>query len=66
MAGYQATRDRAVAEMFALTTDLATLEPPSAEMQRLLMSLSKSQAGMDLFARVNGGVTPPHDLFRAA
>jgi hypothetical protein len=31
--------------------DLAALEPPSPEIQRLLASLTDSQAGMDLFAR---------------
>jgi hypothetical protein len=63
MADYQATRDATVAEMYALTTELATLEPPSAEMQQLLFSLRDSQAGMDLFARVNAGVTQPRELF---
>jgi flavin-dependent dehydrogenase len=66
MADYQATRDVTVAEMYALTTELATLEPPSAEMQQLLFSLRDSQAGMDLFARVNAGVTQPRELFAAA
>jgi flavin-dependent dehydrogenase len=66
MADYQAVRDATVAGMYALTIDLASLEPPSAEMQRLLASLSDTQSGMDLFARVNAGVTPPQELFAAA
>jgi flavin-dependent dehydrogenase len=63
MADYQATRDATVAGMYAMTLDLATLEPPSPEMQQLLASLEDSQAGMNLFARVNAGVTPPQELF---
>ena len=66
MAEYQATRDATVAGMYAMTIDLAALEPPSPEMQQLLASLKDSQAGMDLFARVNAGVTPPQQLFAAA
>jgi hypothetical protein len=35
-------------------------------MQQLLASLGHIQAGMDLFARVNAGVTPPRELFAGA
>jgi hypothetical protein len=66
MARYQTERDDAVSAMFDLTTELATLEPPSPPMQQLLLSLSASQAGMDLFARVNAGVTSPQELFAVA
>ena len=66
MAGYHTARDLAVAGIYELTTELATLEPPSPQMQKLLLSLHESRAGMDLFARVNAGVTPPHELFSLA
>ncbi len=66
MANYQSTRDAAVAGMYALTTDLATLQPPPPEMEQLLLSLHGSQAGMDLFARVNAGTSPPDALLTLA
>lgn len=66
MANYQSTRDAAVAGMYALTTDLATLQPPPPEMEHLLLSLHGNQTGMDLFARVNAGTSPPEELFHAA
>ncbi|HEU5484439.1 MAG TPA: oxidoreductase, partial [Microlunatus sp.] len=66
LACYQSARDRLALGMYELTTELATLEPPSPQMQQLLVSLSRSQAGMDLFARVNAGVAPPHELFASA
>jgi hypothetical protein len=65
MADYQSRRDRAVDSMYDLTTDLATLEPPSPQMHELLLSSGQSQAGMNLFARVNAGVTAPHELLAA-
>lgn len=66
MAHYQTARDQAAEGIYELTTELATLEPPSPQMQDLLLSLSRTQPGMDLFARVNAGVTPPHELFEPA
>lgn len=66
MADYHTARDSAVAGMYALTTELATLEAPPPEMEQLLLALSGSRAGMDLFARVNAGTSPPEELFSAA
>lgn len=66
MANYQSTRDAAVAGMYALTTELATLQPPQPEMEQLLLSLHGSQTRMDLFARVNAGTSPPGELFGEA
>lgn len=65
LAQYQASRDAAVVGIYDLTTELATLEPPSPPMAELLLSLRASQAGMDLFARVNAGVTPPGRLLES-
>ena len=66
MADYQAVRDAAVNGIYDLTCELATLEPPTPEMQQLLGSLVGDRAGMDLFARVCAGVSPPEDLFAHA
>ena len=66
MADYQAVRDAAVSGIYELTCELATLEPPTPEMQQVLGSLVGDRTGMDLFARVCAGVTPPEELFAHA
>ncbi|HET9422419.1 MAG TPA: NAD(P)/FAD-dependent oxidoreductase [Nocardioides sp.] len=66
MADYQAVRDAAVNGMYDLTCELAMLEPPPPEMAQLFGSLVGDQVGMDLFARVCAGVTPPEELFAHA
>jgi 2-polyprenyl-6-methoxyphenol hydroxylase-like FAD-dependent oxidoreductase len=63
MCDYQTTRDEHVLPMYEFTSQLATLEPPSAEMQELLAAIAGNQAAMDGFARVNAGVTSPAEFF---
>jgi 2-polyprenyl-6-methoxyphenol hydroxylase-like FAD-dependent oxidoreductase len=63
MGGYQATRDRQVLPMYELTTQLATLEPPPPELQRLLAAIHGNQQAMDGFIRVTAGVTSPAEFF---
>jgi 2-polyprenyl-6-methoxyphenol hydroxylase-like FAD-dependent oxidoreductase len=63
MGAYQATRDRQVLPMYELTTQLATLEPPPPDLQRLLTAARGNQAAMDGFARVIAGVTSPAEFF---
>ena len=63
MAGYQSTRDEHVLPMYEFTTQLATLEPPPAELQQLLAAMDGNQEAMDGFARVNAGVTSPAEFF---
>jgi 2-polyprenyl-6-methoxyphenol hydroxylase-like FAD-dependent oxidoreductase len=63
MGGYQSTRDRQVLPMYELTTQLATLQPPPAELQRLLAAVHGNQDAMDGFARVVAGVTSPAEFF---
>lgn len=65
MADYQAARDRQVLPMYELTCELATLEPPAPELQRLLQSIHGDQQAMDAFARVNAGVLSPTEFFAA-
>ncbi len=65
MAHYHTSRDLAVKGIYELTTELAAMEPPSPQMQELLLSLRQSQAGMGRFARVNAGVSPPAELHTA-
>lgn len=63
MARYQSARDGHVLPMYEFTTQLATLEPPSAELGRLLTAVHGNQEAMDGFARMNAGVTSPADFF---
>jgi 2-polyprenyl-6-methoxyphenol hydroxylase-like FAD-dependent oxidoreductase len=63
MGEYQSARDRQVLPMYELTTELATLDPPSPELQRLLQAAHGNQWAMDGFARVNAGVTSPAEFF---
>ena len=63
MAGYQSTRDEQVLPIYEFTTQLATLEPPPPDLQRLLAAAHGNQDAMDGFARVNAGVTSPAEYF---
>jgi 2-polyprenyl-6-methoxyphenol hydroxylase-like FAD-dependent oxidoreductase len=63
MGDYHATRDQRVLPMYEFTTQLATLEPPPPELQRLLLAVHGNQQAMDSFARVNAAVTSPAEFF---
>jgi 2-polyprenyl-6-methoxyphenol hydroxylase-like FAD-dependent oxidoreductase len=63
MAAFQADRDRAAMAMYELTTQLATLEPPPHEVQRLLAAIDGNQPAMDAFASVVAGTLAPVELF---
>jgi 2-polyprenyl-6-methoxyphenol hydroxylase-like FAD-dependent oxidoreductase len=63
MGEYQSARDRRVLPMYEFTTQLATLDPPPPELQRLLQAAAGNQWAMDGFARVNAGVTSPAEFF---
>jgi 2-polyprenyl-6-methoxyphenol hydroxylase-like FAD-dependent oxidoreductase len=63
MADYQAARDAHVLPMYEFTAELASLEPPPPELQRILGAAHGNQDAMDGFARVNAGVTPPPEFF---
>ncbi len=63
MASYQSTRDQHVLPMYEFTAQLATLEPPSPELQQLLEAVHGNSEAMDAFARVNAGVTSPAEFF---
>jgi 2-polyprenyl-6-methoxyphenol hydroxylase-like FAD-dependent oxidoreductase len=63
MADVTSKRDVRVKAMYELTTDFASLEPASAELQHLLAAVSRSQDSMDDFTRVLAGVTSPADFF---
>jgi 2-polyprenyl-6-methoxyphenol hydroxylase-like FAD-dependent oxidoreductase len=56
-------RDRQVLPIYEFTTQLATLDPPPAEMQQLLAAISGNQAAMDDFVSVNAGTLSPEAFF---
>jgi flavin-dependent dehydrogenase len=63
MGDYQRTRDAQVGAMYDFTCDLATLEPPPPELQRILEAVHGNQAAMDGFARMNAGTISPTEFF---
>jgi 2-polyprenyl-6-methoxyphenol hydroxylase-like FAD-dependent oxidoreductase len=63
MGEYQTSRDRHVLPMYEFTCELATLEPPPPELQRLLGAVHGNQDAVDGFARVVAGVTSPAEFF---
>jgi flavin-dependent dehydrogenase len=63
MRDYQVARDTHVRAMYEFTAEIASLEPPPPEMQRLLAAVSSDQEAMDGFTRVTAGVTSPAEFF---
>lgn len=63
MSAYQSTRDASALPMYGFTCQLASFEPPPPELSQLLGAMSGNQEAMDLFCRVNAGVTSPAELF---
>ena len=63
MGEYQSTRDRQVLPMYEFTAELATLQPPPPELERVLAAAQGNQEAMDGFARTAAGVISPADYF---
>lgn len=63
MGGYQAERDTCSLPMYEFTAQLATLEPPPPELQRLLGGIYGNQAAMDAFVSVTAGTLSPVEFF---
>ena len=63
MTDYQAERDRRSLPFYEFTAQLATLEPPPPELQRILEAVEGDPDEMDAFARVAGAVMSPADFF---
>jgi 2-polyprenyl-6-methoxyphenol hydroxylase-like FAD-dependent oxidoreductase len=60
---YQWARDARVKPMYDFTCQLATLEPPPAEMQQLIAAIHGNQSAMDAFAQMNAGTLSPAEFF---
>jgi flavin-dependent dehydrogenase len=63
MGEYQQARDQKSLPMYELTCQLATLQPPPAEMQQVLGAVHGNQAAMDAFVRMNAGTISPAQFF---
>jgi hypothetical protein len=57
------TRDAAALPIYGFTTELATLEPPPAEMQHVLAGIQGNQNAMDYFVSVTAGTLSPAEFF---
>jgi 2-polyprenyl-6-methoxyphenol hydroxylase-like FAD-dependent oxidoreductase len=66
MSEYQRARDARVKPMYDFTCQLATLEPPPAEMQQLFRAVHGNPRAMDEFARMNAGTISPAEFFAPA
>jgi 2-polyprenyl-6-methoxyphenol hydroxylase-like FAD-dependent oxidoreductase len=63
MARCHAERDESTLPMYEFTTQLATLEPPPAEMQELLGAMAGNQRAMDAFVSLSSGTMSPPEFF---
>jgi len=63
MADCQRARDEHVGPMYDFTCQLATLEPPPPELQKLIGAIHGRQAAMDAFVRMNAGTISPAEFF---
>jgi 2-polyprenyl-6-methoxyphenol hydroxylase-like FAD-dependent oxidoreductase len=63
MAEYQRGRDEHVLPMYEFTCELATLEPPPPEMQKLIGAIHGRKEAMDAFVRMNAGTISPAEFF---
>jgi flavin-dependent dehydrogenase len=64
---YHSARDERVSAMYEMTCQIATLEPPPPDMQKLLGTIHGNQEAMDGFVRMNAGtITPGQFMSQAA
>jgi hypothetical protein len=66
MSRYQSTRDRHVLSMYEFTAELATLQPPPPELERVLAAAQGNPEAMDGLARPAAGVISPAEYFSEA
>jgi 2-polyprenyl-6-methoxyphenol hydroxylase-like FAD-dependent oxidoreductase len=63
LGAYQRVRDAHVLPMYEFTCQLAMLEPPPPDMQRLLHTIRSNRKAMDAFVRMNAGTISPAEFF---
>jgi 2-polyprenyl-6-methoxyphenol hydroxylase-like FAD-dependent oxidoreductase len=60
---YQRGRDEHALPMYEFTCQLATLEPPPPEMERLFAAIDGNQDAMNRFVQMNAGTISPAEFF---
>jgi flavin-dependent dehydrogenase len=63
LAEYEQKRDEKVLPMYEFNSELASLEPPSPEMQQLFGALRNNEAETERFFGVIAGITSPAEFF---
>jgi 2-polyprenyl-6-methoxyphenol hydroxylase-like FAD-dependent oxidoreductase len=63
MADHHRERDAHVRSMYEFTCDVARLEPPAPEVERLLAAIAGRQPAMDRYAQMNAGTISPAEFF---
>ena len=66
MGEYQRERDQHSLPMYEFTCQLASLEPPPPDVQRLFGAIAGNQSAMDGFAQMNAGTISPAHFFSPA
>jgi 2-polyprenyl-6-methoxyphenol hydroxylase-like FAD-dependent oxidoreductase len=66
LADYQRARDEDVLPMYEFTCQLATLEPPPPELQKVLGAVHGNREAMDAFVQMNAGTLSPAAFFSPA
>ena len=66
MADYQHSRDQHALPIYEFTTQLASLEPPSPEMQQVLGAVHGNPEAMDDFVSLTAGTVSPIEFFDPA
>jgi 2-polyprenyl-6-methoxyphenol hydroxylase-like FAD-dependent oxidoreductase len=66
MHAYQQARDAAVLPAYEFTDDIAQLQPPPPEMQRLVGAMHGNQEAMDGFVSVQASTLPAPEFFEPA
>lgn len=63
MSAYQQARDARALPIYDFTTQLATLEAPPPEVQRMLGAVHGNREAMDAFVSVTAGTMSPVEFF---
>ena len=63
MSAYHQTRDAQVLPIYEFTTQLATLEPPPAEVHHVLGAVYGNRDAMDAFVSITAGTVSPVEFF---
>jgi hypothetical protein len=63
MSAYQQARDARALPIYDFTTQLATLEAPPPEVQRMLGAVHGNREAMDAFVSITAGTMSPVEFF---